>query len=1105
MSERYTHLDSIKVDGIATTSQQGALIGASKVMPQPSADLDGVTIQYMGPTDSNYTFKRMYTCTTVGSEYKWVDATPVDIVQNSNGLFIGGNEIEVADSTTYGVMSPDQAEKVESSFVKLETVTEGAEPNKVDIVRVEGTPLQVSGFDKSVNITRSSLGLGDSAQLDVGTLEGQIPVLGANGLLPESTLPSFSTGTFIDSVRTKALLTSLSTAKLGDWAKVTSDDDFNNNGLYILNGTSYEVLSNWVQMVGPASVESVNGKSGMVVLNKEDIGLANVDNTSDADKPISTATQAALNLKVDKVSGKGLSTNDYTDADKTKLAGIAPGAQVNVLEGVKVNGVALTPTDKIVDVTVPTDTADLTNGADFATMTEVTTAVSPKADASDLTAHTGNRSNPHGVTKSQIGLGNVDNTSDAKKPISEAMQSALDNCVKLSGSDTEQVIQNGGLQLPNGDLSIGGGALIGKDTQPALFRVRGNIEATLGISGPLIQTASLEASDNSTNVASTAWVATATSVVHTIGDETINGKKTFTTSPVIKTESNAGANTYATSMDWTQTFNSFSRAFQILSKDKNGVNVSQIETDAENNDERAFVMSLYGKTGVTTSMSLRDDGTNQYATAPPTKDEHPSNAIVTKGYLQSTIEQVSSSSSKEPYFVAFDPAVAVTNATTCIKYLGRCSSYTKPVMSNDALDRGSWTDDEPLLKRMQYCTFRANGTIKEVLYKNDLTKVWIKNYEDGTPDTPIFSNGDLMEYCTTQTQLTEIPADAPESSIKTLDTMLVIPTLYTYGNGCGFMVSYDPAGGTAEAHTLDGHTYKYEAIGVYLASNSSDSTMLMSVSDAEPLKNQNRYTFRSKLTTKDQTNGKWKLFNYYDSRMFKLLAYLIGGSLDSQNVFGAGLSTGSMGSWERNYATYTGKTNTVGMLGQSSAFTQKYDADKYGVADNGNTTSVRQVKFLIEAYWGQVWQFIDDHIYEADKGRVYAGMNSASVIHALDDSTGKYFTNQIANPTNVSLICTVTDTDGLPGLVSDPSGAYSSMLRTEDKAWGLPVNTTGSSTVGTCDGWWASTRTSSGARSVLVGGISYNGARCGVACWYGCDILSVANAYGGARACFLFD
>ena len=43
------------------------------------------------------------------------------------------------------------------------------------------------------------------------------------------------------------------------------------------------------------------------------LGLGNVDNTSDINKPVSTAQQIALDLKVDKVLGKGLSTNDLTD------------------------------------------------------------------------------------------------------------------------------------------------------------------------------------------------------------------------------------------------------------------------------------------------------------------------------------------------------------------------------------------------------------------------------------------------------------------------------------------------------------------------------------------------------------------------------------------------------------------------------------------------------------------------------------------------------------------------------------------------------------------------------------------------------------------------
>lgn len=61
----------------------------------------------------------------------------------------------------------------------------------------------------------------------------------------------------------------------------------------------------------------------------------------------------------------------------------------------------------------------------YYTEAEVDTALGLKASAAALTAHTGNTGNPHGVTKAQIGLGNVDNTSDAAKPISTATQAAL--------------------------------------------------------------------------------------------------------------------------------------------------------------------------------------------------------------------------------------------------------------------------------------------------------------------------------------------------------------------------------------------------------------------------------------------------------------------------------------------------------------------------------------------------------------------------------------------------------------------------------------------------------------------------------------------------------
>lgn len=78
-----------------------------------------------------------------------------------------------------------------------------------------------------------------------------------------------------------------------------------------------------------------------------------------------------LNLKVDKVDGKGLSTNDYTTADMTKLSNIAAGAQVNVLEGIQKNGNTVTITNKIANISVPTATSDLTNDSGFITSADI--------------------------------------------------------------------------------------------------------------------------------------------------------------------------------------------------------------------------------------------------------------------------------------------------------------------------------------------------------------------------------------------------------------------------------------------------------------------------------------------------------------------------------------------------------------------------------------------------------------------------------------------------------------------------------------------------------------------------------------------------------------
>lgn len=117
-----------------------------------------------------------------------------------------------------------------------------------------------------------------------------------------------------------------------------------------------------------ALVTSVNGSTGDVVITKATVGLANVDNTADADKPVSVATASALAAK------------QNLDADLTSIAGLTPAAD-NVLQ--------------------------YKSGA-WANRT-------PAQLKTDLA-----------LTKSDVGLPNVDNTSDAAKPISAATQTALD-------------------------------------------------------------------------------------------------------------------------------------------------------------------------------------------------------------------------------------------------------------------------------------------------------------------------------------------------------------------------------------------------------------------------------------------------------------------------------------------------------------------------------------------------------------------------------------------------------------------------------------------------------------------------------------------------------
>jgi hypothetical protein len=192
---------------------------------------------------------------------------------------------------------------------------------------------------------------------------------------------------------------------------------------------------------------------------RANLGLGNVDNTADADKPISTATKAALDLKA-----------NIADVNSA----LALKATVAALEA----HMAITA-----DTTMLATKAALTDLNNYAPINSPT--------------FTGTVS---GIDKSMVGLGSVDNTSDAAKPISTATQEAL--ALKANAADV-----NASLAL-KANLADMNTALALKATTAALNTKASSLSpAFTGI--PTAPTASPRT--NSTQIATTAYTDAAVS------------------------------------------------------------------------------------------------------------------------------------------------------------------------------------------------------------------------------------------------------------------------------------------------------------------------------------------------------------------------------------------------------------------------------------------------------------------------------------------------------------------------------------------------------------------------------------------------------------------
>ena len=255
------------IDDIENPNTGKADLIGGKVDPTQLPDL--AISQYLG---DKTTAQRLDTVATVGQEGDW------------------------CFDTDHGV-----------SYIVVDGSNTGVEAGWKSIVGSDSNVVSVQGRSGAVTLTKD--------EFNVDHLEN------LSGMPPESDdLGVFSGSTISSNSSIKNALQQLETTlelkeDSADLATVANTGSYND-----LTDTPSAVsdFTNDLSFIDAAGapVQSVAGKQGAVTLVKADIGLDNVDNTSDLDKPLSTATTAALGDKLDSsaASAFGLSLIDDADA-----------------------------------------------------------------------------------------------------------------------------------------------------------------------------------------------------------------------------------------------------------------------------------------------------------------------------------------------------------------------------------------------------------------------------------------------------------------------------------------------------------------------------------------------------------------------------------------------------------------------------------------------------------------------------------------------------------------------------------------------------------------------------------------------------------------------
>ena len=215
---------------------------------------------------------------------------------------------------------------------------------------------------------------------------------------------------------------------------LTSEADFGANfGLKSIYFKSRTALPSVAGVLRLANTDSVSWRNGA---NDDDLDLTVASDRLQyeaVDVPTISSTDVLTNKTIDAA------LNTLSNIDTTMLAagvlvtdtGLAGASDLNIPSTLAVKtyiDTQIGDNDDAFEITyTPTTPGDWpdpdpTNSGEAhdKSASRITT------NTSDISAHVGNLANPHVVTATQLSLGNVDNTSDADKPVSTATQTALD-------------------------------------------------------------------------------------------------------------------------------------------------------------------------------------------------------------------------------------------------------------------------------------------------------------------------------------------------------------------------------------------------------------------------------------------------------------------------------------------------------------------------------------------------------------------------------------------------------------------------------------------------------------------------------------------------------